>query len=124
MTVLQQSLHGIQAWMNEAFKPGKTRLREEGTPSVYRFEVEQGAPSPALWISQEVLQHHPVDEILAALDHDHVAARLRSDPITHLMSVERQGRIIFVSPQKWRRSQPNQIPDDRTAQGLTSDTAA
>ena len=106
MTALQQSLHVIQAWMNEAFKPGKTRLREEGAPNVYRFEVEQGAPSPALWIPQEVFEHHPVDEIIAALDRDHVAARLRSNPIRHLMSVERQGRITFVSPQRWRRSQP------------------
>jgi hypothetical protein len=105
MTVLQQSLHAIQAWMNEVFKPGKTRLREEGTPNVYRFEVEQGAPSPALWISQEVVDHHPVSEIIAALDHDHVAARLRSDPITPLMSVEPQGRISFVPRHSWRRSQ-------------------
>jgi hypothetical protein len=105
MTVLQQALHGIQAWMDETFKPAKTRLREEGTPNVYRFEVEQGAPSPTLVISQEVFDHHPVDEIIAALDHDHVAARLRSDPITPLMSVEPQGRIIFVPPHRWRRSQ-------------------
>ena len=106
MTVSQQSLDGIRAWMNEAFKPAKTRLQEEGTPSVYRFQVEQGAPSPTLWISQEVFEHHPVDEIIAALDHDHVAAKLRSDPITPLMGVEPQGRIIFVPRHSWRRSQP------------------
>jgi hypothetical protein len=106
MTVLQQALHGIQSWMNEAFKPGKTRLQQEGTPNVYRFEVEQGWPSPALWISQEVFDHHPVDEIVAALEHDHVAARLRSDPITPLMSVEPLGRIIFVPRHSWRRSPP------------------
>ena len=106
MTVPQQSLDGIRAWMNEAFKPAKTRLQEEGTPSVYRFQVEQGAPSPTLWISQEVFEHHPVDEIIAALDHDHVAAKLRSDPITPLMGVEPQGRIIFVPRHSWRRSQP------------------
>ncbi len=79
MTVPQQSLDGIRAWMNQEFKPAQTRLQEEGTPNVYRFQVEQGAPSPTLWISQEVFDHHPVDEIVAALDHDHVAAKLRSD---------------------------------------------
>jgi hypothetical protein len=39
-----------------------------------------------------VFDHHAVHEIIAALDRDHVAAKLRSDPITHLMSVEPQGR--------------------------------
>ncbi len=106
MTVPQQSLDGIRAWMNKEFQPAKTQLREEGTPTVYRFEVEQGAPSPTLWIAQEVFDHHAVDEIIAALDRDHVAAKLRSDPITHLMGVEPQGRIIFVPRQSWRRSQP------------------
>ena len=106
MTVPQQALDGIRAWMNEAFGPAKTRLREEGPPNVYGFEVEQGTPSPTLWIPQEVFHHHAVDEIIAALDHDHIAAKLRSDPITHLMSVEPQGRIIFVPRQSWRRSPP------------------
>lgn len=106
MTVPQQSLDGIRAWMNEEFKPATARLQAEGAPSVYRFQAEQGVPSPTLWISQEVFDHHPVAEIIAALDHDHVAAKLRSNPITHLMGVEPQGRIIFVPRHKWRRSQP------------------
>ena len=105
MTV-RQSLDGIRAWMNQQFRPAQTKLQEEGMPNVYRFQVEQGAPSPTLLISQEVFDHHPVDEIIAALDHDHVAAKLRSDPITHLMCVEPQGRIIFVPRHRWRRSQP------------------
>jgi len=106
MTVSQQSLDGIRAWMNEAFKPAKARLQEEGQPSVYCFQVEQGAPSPTLWISQEVFEHHPVDEIIAALDHEHVAAKLRSNPITPLIGVEPQGRVRFVPRHSWRRSQP------------------
>jgi len=79
MMMPHQSLDGIRAWMNDEFKPAKTRLQEEGTPEVYSFQVEQGAPSPTLCISQEVFDHHPVDEIIAALDHDHVAAKLRGD---------------------------------------------
>ncbi len=106
MTAPQQSLDGIRAWMNQQFTPAKTKLQEEGTPNVYRFQVEQGAPSPTLFISQEVFNHHPIQEIIAALDHDHVAAKLRSDPITHLMCVEPQGRIMFVPHHGWRRSQP------------------
>ena len=105
MTVPQQSLDGIRAWMNQQFRPAQTKLQEESTPEVYRFQVEQGAPSPTLWIAQEVFDHHTVNEIIAALDHDHVAAKLRSDPITHLMGVEPQGRIIFVPRHSWRRSQ-------------------
>jgi hypothetical protein len=104
MTVPQQSLDGIQAWMNDQFKPAKTRLQEEGTPEVYSFQVEQGAPSPTLCISQEVFDHHPLDKIIAALDHDHVAAKLRRDPAMHLLAVEPQGHIIFVPRHSWRRS--------------------
>lgn len=106
MTVPQQSLDGIRAWMNDEFRPAKTRLRGEGTREVYCFQVEQGAPSPTLCMSQEVFDHHPLDEIIAALDHDHVAAKLRRDPMTHLLAVEPQGRIIFVPRHSWRRSQP------------------
>ncbi len=46
---------------------------------------------------------HPRRDRESGLDR---AAKLRSDPITHLMSVEPQGRIIFVPRQSWRRSQP------------------
>jgi hypothetical protein len=106
MTVSQQVLDGIRAWMNEEFQPAKTRLQEEGAPSGYRFQVEQGAPSPTLWISPEVFEHHPVEEIIAALARDHVAAKLRSDPLTPLIGVEPHGRIIFVPHHRWRRSQP------------------
>ena len=105
MMMPHQSLDGIRAWMNDEFKPAKTRLQEEGTPEVYSFQVEQGAPSPTLCISQEVFDHHPVDEIIAALDHEHVAAKLRGAPMTHLLAVEPQGRIIFVPRRSWRRSQ-------------------
>lgn len=104
MTVPQQALDGIRAWMNQQFRPAQTKLQEESTPEVYRFQVEQGAPSPTLLVSQEVFDHHTVEEIIAALDHDHVAGRLRSDPITHLICVEPQGRIIFVPHHRWRRS--------------------
>jgi len=104
MTAVELSLDGIRAWMDEAFKPAKTKVAEEGTPNVYCFQVEQGTPSPTLWISQEVVDHHPVDDILVALDHGHVAAKLRSDPITQLMAVEPQGHIIFVPRHRWRRS--------------------
>ena len=106
MTAPQQSLDGIRVWMTEQFKPAETKLQVEGTPEVYCFHVEQGAPSPTLFISEEVFDHHPIDEIITALDQDHVAAKLRSDPITHLMCVEPQGRIIFVPRHRWRRSQP------------------
>jgi len=119
MTVSQQSLDGIRAWMNEAFKPAKTKLQEEGRPSVYRFQVEQGAPSPTLWISQDVFEHHPVDEIIAALNHDHVAAKLRRDPITPLISVEPQGRIISCRVTVGGVHNRNEKPDAESVRGLT-----
>lgn len=92
--------------MIQQFRPAKTQLHEEGTPTVYRFQVGQGSPSPTLWVSQEVLDHHTVEEILAALDRHHIAAKLRSDPTTHLMCVEPEGRITVVVRDRWRRSQP------------------
>lgn len=105
MTVPQQSLDGIRGWMNQQFRPAQTKPQEEGTPEVYRFQVEQGAPSPTLFLSQEVFDHHSVEEIIAALDYDHVAAKLLSDPITPLICVEPQGRIVVVPRHSWRRSQ-------------------
>lgn len=84
----------------------KRGCRRRARRAFIASKVEQGAPSPTLWISQEVFEHHTVDEIIAALDHYHVAAKLRSDPITPLMGVEPQGRIIFVRRHSWRRSQP------------------
>ena len=104
MTVPQPLLDSVRAWMNDAFKPAKTRLQEEGTPAVVVFQVQQGAPSPTLCISQEVFDHHPLDEIVAALNHDHVAAKLRRDPTMPLLAMEPQGRIIFVPRHRWRRS--------------------
>ncbi len=47
-------------------------------------------------VSQDVLHHHHVEENITALERYHVAARLRSDPITRLRCVEAAGRIIVV----------------------------
>lgn len=107
---VQASLDRMVQWMREQFPPGKTRVTEERGAEAYLFRVEQGAPSPSLLISQPVLHHYRVEEIIAALERDHVAARLRSDPITRLRCVEQDGRLTVVARPSWRLRPPRARP--------------
>ena len=100
------SLDRMAQWMREQFPRAKTRVTEDHSAEAYLFRVEQGAPSPCLLISQAVFHHYGVEEIIAALGRHHVAARLRSDPITRLRCVEQEGRITVVARPSWRLRQP------------------
>ena len=103
MAAAPQALDRIRNWMNQQFKPAKTQVQEEGSSKVYRYQVEQGSLSPTLWIPQAVFDQYPAEDIVAALDQHHVAARLRSDPIAQLMCVAPEGRIVVVRHHNWRR---------------------
>ncbi len=106
MTTPQDALDGVRGWMEAHFPAAPTTVEKNGTAEVYVFEVEQHAPSPTLLIAQEVFDHHSVEEILTALDHDRVADRLHREPRTRLLCVEPDGRIRTVEQRHWRRSQP------------------
>ncbi len=110
ISVLLQSLDGVLQWMRAQFRPAKTKVTEDRSAEAYLFRVEQGAPSPSLLVSQAVFHHHGVEEIITALERSHVAARLRSDPITRLRCVEQEGRITVVQRQSWRRPQLHGLP--------------
>lgn len=107
---VKASLHRMVEWMREQFPPAETRVTEDRTAEAYLFRVEQGAPSPSLLISQAVFHHHSVEDIIAALERDHAAARLRSDPITRLRCVEQDGRITVVARPSWRLNQTRTRP--------------
>jgi len=80
------SLDCIRQWMERQFKPAQVSVLES-TPQRVCYRVEQGFPSPTLYVPKDVLAAHPAAAIIAALDHHHVAARLRSNPVAHLICV-------------------------------------
>lgn len=107
---VKASLDRMVEWMREQFPPAETRVTEDRSAEAYLFRVEQGAPSPSLLISQAVFHHYGVEDIIAALERDHAAARLRSDPITRLRCVEQDGRITVMARPSWRPHQPRARP--------------
>ena len=94
-------LNSIHQWMEQEFKPAQITVQESSLGS-FRYHVEQGSPSPALYVPKDVLDAYPVDDIIAALNHDHVAARLRSDPVAQLMCETSPEGIVVVRYQWWR----------------------
>ncbi|MGH2398168.1 MAG: hypothetical protein ACRDFW_14590 [bacterium] len=103
MTTTPPSLEPIRQWMDQQFQPAKITVQDERSPEGVRYQVEQGSPSPTLYVRKDVLDAHPAEDIIAALNHHHVAARLRSDPIAHLMCVASTAGIVVVRHHRWRR---------------------
>ena len=99
----QQSLDGVLQWMYTEFRPARATATEDRIGGVCVFRVHQGSPSPTLLIADAVLQRYSLEDITAALDRLHVAARLRSDPMTRLRCVDQDGRIVILQPPRWRR---------------------
>jgi hypothetical protein len=99
----QQSLDGVLQWMRTEFRPASAVATEDRSGRERVFRVQQGSPSPTLLIANAVLQRHSAAEITAALDRLHVAARLRSDPMTRLRCVEQAGNIVILQPLRWQR---------------------
>ena len=104
VTTTLQSLDSIRQWMDQQFKPARIVVQDESSPEGFRYQVEQGSPSPTLHVPKDVLDAHPVEDIIAALNHHHVAARLRSDPIAHLICMASTGGIVVVRRHRWHRS--------------------
>jgi PAS domain S-box-containing protein len=98
---------GVLRWMHAAFQPAKATATEDGNAEGYVFRVEQGSPSPTLLIAHAVLQHS-IEEIIAALECSHVAARLRSDPMIRLRCVEQGDRIAVAQRPSWRGPPPGE----------------
>lgn len=97
---VEQALAGVLAWMRAEFQPAAAAVTR--TADAYVFQVEQGSPSPTLLIAPAVFDQSSLAEILMVLGRAHVAARLRSDPITPLWCVEHEGRIAIAQRPSWR----------------------
>jgi len=95
-----ESFDPIRQWMDQHFKPARIAVQDERSPAGYRYQVEQGFPSPTLYVPRDVLDAHPPEDIIAALNRHHVAARLRSDPIAQLICVAATGGIVVVRRQR------------------------
>ena len=92
----------IRQWMEQQFQPAQITV-QESSPENFRYQVEQGSPSPTLYVPKDVLNTHPAADIIAALDRHHVAARLRSNPIAQLMCVSSNEGIVVSRYHWWRR---------------------
>ncbi len=101
-TIRSQSLESIRQWMDQEFQPAKVTVRER-SPEGICYRVEQGSPSPTLYLPPDVLDAYRAEEIIAALNHQHALARLRSNPVAQLMCVVSNGRIVVVRRQRWHQ---------------------
>lgn len=95
-----QSLDRIRQWMDQQFKPAKIAVQDECSPAGFQYRVEQGFPSPTLFVPKDVLDAHPAEDIIAALNRHHVAERLRFNPIAQLVCVATTGGIVVVRRQR------------------------
>jgi hypothetical protein len=95
-----QSLDCIRQWMDQQFKPARIAVQDAVSPAGFRYQVEQGFPSPTLYVPQQVLEAHPAEDIIAALNRHHVAERLRFNPIAQLVCVASTGGIVVVRRQR------------------------
>lgn len=113
------SVAGVLEWMRAEFQPASATLTR--TPDAHVFRVEQGSPSPTLLITHAVFHEHTLGEILTTLERAHVAARLRSDPITPLRCIARDGHIAIAGRPSWHRSPQSAALELRTSDAQAAD---
>lgn len=97
------AVEGVLRWMHVQFQPARAQL-VDGSATEYVFRVKQGAPSPTLLVARDVFDRYSLADIVTALERSHVAARLRSNPITRLRCVDQDGHLVVVERQDWGRS--------------------
>jgi hypothetical protein len=69
----------------------------DGTGKISTFRVGPRG-STALLVTREVLEHHPANEIIAALSAHHVPQRLRERARMRLTCLRVRGRIVVQGP--------------------------
>lgn len=87
----------IVAWIGEQVGPAPVEVRRDGTGSIYTFRVGPDG-STALLITQEVLAHHPVGDIIAALTAHGVTERLQERARLRLTCLRAGGKIVVQAP--------------------------
>jgi len=84
----------IRAWLGEQVRPAHVAVSMDGTGKIRTFRMG----STALLVTQEVLEHHPAPEIIAALTAHAVPQRLRDQAPVRLTCLRVHGRIVVQSP--------------------------
>ncbi len=84
----------IRAWLGEQVRPAHVAVSMDGTGKIRTFRIG----STALLVTQEVLEHHPAHEIIAALTARAVPQRLRDQAPLRLTCLRVHGRIVVQSP--------------------------
>ena len=84
----------IRAWLGEQVRPAHVAVSMDGTGKIRTFRIG----STALLVTQEVLEHHPAHEIIAALTARAVPQRLRDQAPVRLTCLRVHGRIVVQSP--------------------------
>ena len=84
----------IRAWLGEQVRPAHVAVSMDGTGKIRTFRIG----STALLVTQEVLEHHPAPEIIAALTAHAVPQRLRDQAPVRLTCLRVHGRIVVQSP--------------------------
>lgn len=88
-----QTAQHILAWVREHAAPAPVEMRREGSAAIVSFRV--GAEGTAtLWVTREVLQHHPPGDIIAALTAHSVPQRLRDRAPLRLTCLRSRGKIV------------------------------
>jgi ribonucleoside-diphosphate reductase beta chain len=86
----------VLAWVRERAHPTPVEVERDDAASIYAFRVGPAGGSTLL-ISQEVLAHHPSEEIIAVLGEHHVPERWR-ERTGRLMCLRARGRIVVQAP--------------------------
>jgi ribonucleoside-diphosphate reductase beta chain len=93
----ETAVRAIVAWVAEQVRPVPVDVSKDGATPIYTFRTGRGA-SPALLITQEVLDHHAAGEIIAALTVHGVAGRLRERARVRLTCLRAGGKIVIQAP--------------------------
>lgn len=91
----EQTAREIVAWVRDQVHSAPVDVRREG--AIYTFRAGPEG-SPALLVTQEVLDHHTAAEIVAALSAHGVPERLRSRSRLRFSCLRAGGRIVVQAP--------------------------
>jgi len=86
----------VLAWVRERARPAAVEVKRDDAASIYAFHVGPAGGS-TLFISQEVLLHHPSGDIIAVLREHGVPERWR-ERTGRLMCLRARGKIVVQAP--------------------------
>lgn len=88
----------LLGWLAEQVGSLTVRAGKPDTSGVRVLEVVHVAGPASLLITQQLLDHYLIDEIIAVLHEQRIPRRLADEPGLRLMCVEGSGRIVVQQP--------------------------